>query len=735
MFWIALGVSLLNKVQRFRQSNTNFECCNLMPYSPTVVETVSINFDDFSESFLTCATCLYPFDANSRKPKLLSCSHTVCFTCLGAIADLPRPSESGSIRCPICREMVSIPRGGILALPPSFMVNQLIDLVNGRKRDVIPKCPLHSDEELLFCETCDKVFCPSCCETNECQNHTVVPFSVAIKRMSEIMLYKANQCIKSLSKAAGNVQRELKSLEQSVEDVTVDINNAFVMLNKIVVRRKGELLQLVNEVKEAKSQILQDQLNIIQLEKMKIEAECIDFQKELNVRTLTRYIASLNEKLDCSLSLMEPRENSFVCFEREAGASRDSPCLVEEMLSNFGSVTVSKTFPMLCVAAAGSATKNLLCSVRLTTVDYEGLRRNTGGDPVRAFLTYLHPETVEKGSRTSVHVTDNGDGTYELTYVPSNAGLHRMEITIFDRPVKNNPLLIDVSPHNNPLWQYSGSSKGESQDAAETLLQPVRVASYDQLIYVLDTGHNCVKVLNPEGAIVRRIAGIPLADQSAVGLAVGFKDILVTLNWRSKLITEWTWHGEEVKTFTFSEFVEPVDLAIDCDGRIIVLDNGRAKVFVFDRRARPLFSFPLQKNNCCSLSSGRQGSHASPVGFTCVTVGPNRDILVGGCEIQIYSNGGTFLFAFPVESPANACLQPAVVGGLAVDLEDKLVLATLTNRKSSCIVVFNYDGSVVNHIDSFNSKLRRPSGICTVDDRCCLVADLGNNCIKRYRYK
>ncbi|KFD65070.1 hypothetical protein M514_22787 [Trichuris suis] len=132
-----------------RQTSVEFQCCDLMPYSPTVVETVSINFDDFNESFLTCSTCLYPFDANNRKPKLLSCSHTVCCTCLGAIADLPRPSESGSIRCPICREVVAIPRGGILALPPSFMVNQLIDLLNGRKRDLIPKCPLHSNEVSL----------------------------------------------------------------------------------------------------------------------------------------------------------------------------------------------------------------------------------------------------------------------------------------------------------------------------------------------------------------------------------------------------------------------------------------------------------------------------------------------------------------------------------------------------------------------------------------------------------
>ena len=92
-------------------------------------------------------------------------------------------------------------------------------------------------QELLFCETCDTVFCTLCTggthkpspssdpgilsqsssshdksilptlssnksplhNTNSMTvintaDHTVIPFSVAIKRMSEILIYKANEC-------------------------------------------------------------------------------------------------------------------------------------------------------------------------------------------------------------------------------------------------------------------------------------------------------------------------------------------------------------------------------------------------------------------------------------------------------------------------------------------------------------------------------------------------------------
>jgi len=45
--------------------------------SSTLVETVSINYEDFSDSFLTCGTCLCVYDGAERAPKLLACSHTV----------------------------------------------------------------------------------------------------------------------------------------------------------------------------------------------------------------------------------------------------------------------------------------------------------------------------------------------------------------------------------------------------------------------------------------------------------------------------------------------------------------------------------------------------------------------------------------------------------------------------------------------------------------------------------
>lgn len=109
------------------------------------------------------------YDGVERAPKLLPCSHTVCVHCLtkiaaaannrrtaqdlnngrGSSSNYAQQQESQTVqqqrqtfRCPICRELIVVPQnGGVTALPPSFLVNQLLDLISThRRRTLIPTC-------------------------------------------------------------------------------------------------------------------------------------------------------------------------------------------------------------------------------------------------------------------------------------------------------------------------------------------------------------------------------------------------------------------------------------------------------------------------------------------------------------------------------------------------------------------------------------------------------------------
>jgi len=113
-------------------------------------------------------------------------------------------------------------------------------------------------------------------------------------------------------------------------------------------------------------------------------------------------------------------------------------------------VTISKTFPALCVAA-GAALRgqpvpaHLHTAVTVTTVDYHGNPRTGGGDPLSAQLQCIGAGDKAGGDGPPVTVRDNDDGTYTLEFTPTATGTHQLSVWIFDRPVKDSPFDIQAT--------------------------------------------------------------------------------------------------------------------------------------------------------------------------------------------------------------------------------------------------------------------------------------------------
>ncbi|CAH8488061.1 unnamed protein product [Schistosoma turkestanicum] len=320
--------------------------------SSRLVETVMINVDDFADNFLTCGTCFSGYNSNERAAKLLPCSHTICRSCLDRI--VTNETQSETFRCPICRENIAIPSGGAASFPPAFIVNQLLDLLATHRRDVVPKCCIHPSQELLFCETCDIVFCSECrgrnhagsnhlndlsclppvnnenqdttttttittqvdsSSSNTGLNHNVITFNVALKRCSEIMLYKMHLCTQELNCAQEAVTSELERLTSNTSSCVESINSRFSEILALVEHRQGELLDSVKRLGEEKRRALTDQLSLIETERDLIRTECDRLKGVMDVRSITKTITYLNDKLDSISGLTEPRENAFLCYQ------------------------------------------------------------------------------------------------------------------------------------------------------------------------------------------------------------------------------------------------------------------------------------------------------------------------------------------------------------------------------------------------------------------------------------
>ena len=152
-------------------------------------------------------------------------------------------------------------------------------------------------------------------------------------------------------------------------------------------------------------------------------------QSQVEVRNITKKISDLNCKLDTVSTLSEPRENSYIEYMLSSSPNQrhenDPAEILGEMdglLTNMGQIKTSKTFPSLCRATMDTAIANLEMIARVTTIDYNGVVQDHGGDPVMAEII------DDKGSKVALNVEDKDDGTYEVKFTAHRAGTYCLKV-------------------------------------------------------------------------------------------------------------------------------------------------------------------------------------------------------------------------------------------------------------------------------------------------------------------
>jgi len=689
----------------------------------TLVETVSINYEDFNESFLTCSTCLCMFDAGEHCPKLLPCSHTVCIQCLQRI--VATDARELGFRCPICRELIRIPAGGVVAIPPSFLVNQLIDLMAKQIREVIPNCSTHENQELMLCETCDSVFCTLCTggshvpeeeEGNNNQSstadHTVIPLSIARKRMSEIVIYKANECSSKLNAADTVVNEEIDRLEHLADAAFNSVNRLFEELGDVMEKKRIEVIGEVRRRKDEKKQVLEQQLKQIEAEKSDVQTNVTTIKHQVDVKNVTTKISELNSKIEAISQLSEPRENSYIEFHRIGDKSFEAS--VNRLLKDIGRIKTSKTFPSLCRATMETAICNLETIAVIQTLDFHGNIQDSGGDPITAEVI------TDKGSSIETEITDLENGSYEVRFTPGSIGTYCLKVFIFARPIKDCPLFFEVTRHNSPILSF-GSHGSENPG----FIQPCSIAvDRNDFLYIVDTGNSRIKVLTSNFDFSHHITNEHLEGRSVTGVCLGTsKDSLVTVNWRTKMVSEMSLEGKQIGAFTHKELVEPIAVAINPDGDFVVADNG-VGVLVFEpcgKLIRKIGKKGAEKGEFRELFS--------------VCVSQQGEIIVADTRIVVFDKNGKFIREFGWKTPKEG--SRGRYQGLAMD-NNGLLLAVRSDKAGSYIQVFNYqEGTLHSVIDSHGSKLKRPTGISVSPsgDRHAYLVDIGNECVRKFRYK
>lgn len=273
-----------------------------------------------------------------------------------------------------------------------------------------------------------------------------------------------------------------------------------------------------------------------------------------------------------------------------------------------------------------------------------------------------------------------------------------------------------MTDHNPPLISFG--CKGAKEKG---FMQPCNVCVDSRnSVYVVDTGNSRIKKLTENLDFIDHITNEGLEGRSATGICMGSSgDSLLTINWRTKTVTEMTLEGQTIGSFTHDDFKEPIDIAMDLDDNVVVADNGIGSVLVFETSGKLLKTVGNRGNGRGQFKD-----------ISAVCVAPSSgDIIVADSRIQVFNSAGDFVREIFPQGKGKGRY-----GGLVCD-NHGFLLATRTEKARSFIQVFKLDtGSLYSVIDSHGCKMKRPTGLAVMQDRHLVVVDIGNDCVRKYRY-
>ncbi|KAL5103496.1 hypothetical protein TcWFU_002572 [Taenia crassiceps] len=213
------------------------------------------------------------------------------------------------------------------------------------------------------------------------------------------------------------------------------------------------------------------------------------------MRSISKGISYLNDKLDTIASLTEPRENAFLRYHDNppsppppqpqpppppspspsslqqsvsgegspptaaaaaaaAAAARTPPqpgsagfVDIARCLAAFGRIAVSTTYPPLCTAKLPEELHlHLLAKVMVRAYDYHGEPQTADTDPIKVRFEDA------QGRDAPACLVDHGDGTYEVSLCALSPGAHSLVVQILSRPIRGSPFSLHVRGRQKPRW-------------------------------------------------------------------------------------------------------------------------------------------------------------------------------------------------------------------------------------------------------------------------------------------
>ncbi|XP_072552422.1 E3 ubiquitin-protein ligase TRIM35-like [Salminus brasiliensis] len=228
-----------------------------------------------SEEELSCPVCYGIF----RDPVVLSCSHSVCRTCLQTFWE-----TKGSPECPLCRRRSSKDK----PLSNLVLKNICEAFLESRSQrssagsEVV--CSLHNEKLKLFCLVDQQPVCVVCQASKKHKTHDCCPVDEAVadlKTKLQTALEPLQKNLKVLEEAKEDYDRTAAHIQTQAQHTERQIKEEFEKLHQFLRDEEAARIAALKEEEEQKSQMMRRKIDEMNGEISSLSDTIRNIEKEM----------------------------------------------------------------------------------------------------------------------------------------------------------------------------------------------------------------------------------------------------------------------------------------------------------------------------------------------------------------------------------------------------------------------------------------------------------------------
>uniref|UniRef100_A0A3B4E4P5 Uncharacterized protein n=1 Tax=Pygocentrus nattereri TaxID=42514 RepID=A0A3B4E4P5_PYGNA len=237
-----------------------------------------------SEEELSCPVCCDIF----RDPVVLSCSHSVCKTCLQKFWE-----TKGSRECPVCRRRSS------RELPPSNLVlkNVCEALLESRSQRSSAGseglCVLHNEKLKLFCLDDQQPVCVVCQTSKKHKSHDFCPVDEAVTefKVGHVKYFEMlNEAKRDYDQTAAHIKTQAQHTERQIKE-------EFEKLHQFLRDEEAARIAALKEEEEQKGQMMRRKIEEMNGEISALSDTIRNIEKEMEAEDVLMKGEDLHEDL------------------------------------------------------------------------------------------------------------------------------------------------------------------------------------------------------------------------------------------------------------------------------------------------------------------------------------------------------------------------------------------------------------------------------------------------------